>query len=243
MPAPSSTIHAVDSAPVPSRRHRGASLVLADAVLHEPCIRPGTMVPGEVHLVGGSQQVTVDHVELTIETECGSTFMRHPVAVGVAVPAGRTRSIPFQLPLPWETPVTSHPSAVTVRLRTSACIADEMCTGGPDLVQVHPLLGYQRVLDAVQRLGYRYVGAKLSDGPLPGVRLSESFFQEFVFHPTEPDQEVLRAALVANPVGIDVVLSTVAGGRHQFSVRHRDEPQDPALVIGAWLRRSPGPIC
>ncbi|GGM25616.1 sporulation protein [Dactylosporangium sucinum] len=194
------------------------------AELHEPCVRPGTMVPGEVHLRAGVAALPPGEVTLSVETRTGVAVIRHRVAVVSPVPPGRSRSVPFLLPLPWETPLTRPIPAVSVLLRTEA--------HGESVVEpidVHPLLGHQRVLDAARRLGFRLVDAALQTGPLPGVLRAVSFHQEFTFRP--PAGAELRVVTVAGPSAVDVV-ARLGGASLTFAV---GADTDPFAVLRAWM--------
>ncbi|GAA2624823.1 hypothetical protein GCM10010399_65280 [Dactylosporangium fulvum] len=216
--------------------------LFVDTVLHEPHVRPGTMLPGCVHLRAGIRPADIEHVTLVVEASDGVTVIRHRVATGVQVRAGRSRSIPFLLPLPWETPVTRigdrSLGPTSVGLRT--LVAGDAGAGAekedpePDPMAVHPLPGHRRVLDAVRRLGYRLESTGFGHRSLPGVRRSLPFFQEFRFRPGPRHagpSTGLRVAVVANPVGVDAVVETEGpdGALEQahFTVRHTDGPPAP----------------
>ncbi|WP_238017127.1 sporulation protein [Dactylosporangium sp. AC04546] len=193
-------------------------------MLHEPCVRPGTLVPGEVHVRAGATALPPGEVTLSVETRSGVAVIRHRITVASPVPAGRARSVPFLLPLPWETPLTRPIPAVSVLLRTAA-----FGESAVEPIDVHPLLGHQRVLDAVRRLGFRLVDASLETGPLPGVRRSVPFHQEFTFRSGAGAE--LRVVTVAGPAALDVV-ARLGSATLTFAVR---AGADPFATLRAWL--------
>ncbi|MET7396450.1 sporulation protein [Dactylosporangium sp. NPDC005572] len=193
--------------------------MLVETVLREPCVRPGTMAPGDVHLRAEERPVDVAHVVVVVETGDGSPIMRHQVAAGCTLPSGRTRSMPFLLPVPWETPVTWPGHPVVLGLRTEVVLADGAVCRWTAPFEVHPSLGHHRLLEALWSLGFGLERVELAGGPLPEVRRSMPFVQRMTFRlPTAPAGG-LSVALVAGPVGVDVVTVTAAGRRHAV-VRH-----------------------
>ncbi|MET7394217.1 hypothetical protein ABZS66_12055 [Dactylosporangium sp. NPDC005572] len=55
------------------------------------------------------------------------------------------------------------------------------------------------------------------------------------FRPAARGGPPLRLTSVANPVGLDVIV-TDGFARCGFDVRHAGRLPDPAVVVGAWLR-------
>lgn len=202
--------------------------MIGSAMLDERGVRPGTMAAGHVHLWAGRSDHAVAAVTVTLTTVVSGVeidFLRCQVAAGFAVPAGRSRAIPFEQPLPWETPVThvagEHLPAVSVRLRTTVTVDG----AGPQDVGVtpaivHPTAGQRRVLAELRRLGWTFPHCEVRQGSVPGVRQSDPFLQWFDCAAPELTGPA-RLAFVANPVGVDVLLEA-AGGQHRFAVRHGD---------------------
>jgi sporulation-control protein len=125
-----------------------------DTVLSNPATRPGLALTGEVRLVGGSHDVDIEHVALSlvtrVEVEGGESeydaaveFHRLPVAGAIRLIEGQHHSIPFNLPIPWETPITNvygqHLHGMVMGVRTEASIARAVDKGDLDPIQIHPL--------------------------------------------------------------------------------------------------------
>ena len=234
--------------------------MFASAVLDECGVRPGTMAAGQVHLGGVSHDLAAEAVTVTLMTVVSGVevdVLRCRVSAGFSLGAGRSRSIPFEQPLPWETPFTHFAggqlAAVSVRLRTTVTVAGQDRDVGVTPVMVHPTEGQWRVLDAARRLGWTFPHCEVRQGTVAGVRQSDPFLQWFdccAPHAEDP----LRLTFVANPVGVDVLLETAgpeeggeravaeraagseqAGIRHRFTVRH-DETLDVATLLEILLR-------
>ncbi|WP_238018936.1 sporulation protein [Dactylosporangium sp. AC04546] len=208
------------------------SMVVAE--LHEPCVRPGTMAPGRLHVVAGARVVDVEKAVLGVATGTGSTVIRHQVAGRFGLPARRSRSIPFLLPIPWETPVSWPEAPAVLTLRTRVAVA-----GGPAVdtaadLEVHPTLAHHRLVRAVTAAGFGLLRSGLAFTPLPGVRRSMPYFQDLTFQSHRPSGGGVRVAVVANPVGLDAVV-TAAGRRRLVAVRHDDE-QAALRRLTEWLR-------
>jgi sporulation-control protein len=211
--------------------------MFGSAVLDERGVRPGTMAAGHVHLGGAREELAVDGVGVTLMTVVSGVevdFLRGQVAAGFTLRAGRSRSIPFEQALPWETPFThlagGHLAAISVRLRTTVTVAGEARDVGVTPVIVHPTAGQWRVLDALRRLGWTFPHSEVRQGTVSGVRQSDPFLQWL--HCAPPHRSgLVRLASVANPVGVDVLLDDPRAGRHRFAVRHDDESTDVAALI------------
>ncbi|WP_330186349.1 sporulation protein [Dactylosporangium sp. AC04546] len=195
------------------------------------------MAPGDVHLRSGKRPVDVAHVVVFVETGDGLPIMRHQVAGRCTLPAGRARAIPFLLPVPWETPVTwpEHPVVLVVRTEVAFAGGAVSCWTAP--FQVHPSLGHRRLLEALRSGGFRLERVDLVEESLPEVRRSMSFVQRMTFRHCTGREGGMRVALVANPVGVDVVSATAAGRRHAL-VRHDCGTLHVAELLGAWPDRA-----
>ncbi|MET7421838.1 sporulation protein [Dactylosporangium sp. NPDC005555] len=224
--------------------------MFGSAMLDERGVRPGTMAAGQVHLSGARDDVAVDGVTVTLMTVVSGVeadFLRCQVSAGFTLAAGRSRAIPFEQPLPWETPFTHFAGeplpAVSVRLRTTVTVAGELLDVGVTPVTVHPTAGQWRVLDGLRRLGWTFPRCEVRQGTVPGVRQSDPFLQWFDgTGPHAPDR--LRLTFVANPVGVDVLLDPAGaddgpGERRRFAVRHDDDALDVPALLEDLLRPLP----
>lgn len=239
-----------------------------DTVLDSPHASPGQVITGQVRIQGGSNDADIDRIELSLvtraEVEYGdheargtAEFFRARVADRLRVPANELREVPFQLALPWETPITAVGSAplpgMTVGVRTELVVAGAPDKGDLDPVQVHPLPSQDAVLEAFGELGFRFRSADVETGRLHGVPQQLGFYQEIEFLP--PPQAAGRInevelTFVATPHELHVVLEADkrggffrAGGDSfgRFGMAHQDaERADWASLIGNWLTETMG---
>ncbi|TQM79971.1 sporulation-control protein [Saccharothrix saharensis] len=205
-----------------------------DTVLDSPHVVPGRHITGQVHIQGGSSDAEIDQVVLSLvtqvevehgglsgfggfggddENEGTAEFFRMVVQQGLRVPAGRLVSIPFQLPVPWETPITAVGGAAlpgsSVGVRTELLVAGAPDKGDFDPVLVAPLPVQNKVLDAFGRLGFSFRGTHVEAGRLPGVPHEFGFHQKLGFSP--PAQfadrvDQVESTFVANADELHVIL-------------------------------------
>ncbi|SDO66352.1 sporulation protein [Lentzea jiangxiensis] len=234
-----------------------------DTVLDSPHAVPGQLVTGQVRIQGGSADAEIGQVVLSlvtrVEVEHGdhefggvSEFFRTVVQQGVRVPAGQLVAIPFQLPIPWETPITAvgggQLPGMTVGVRTELVIAGAPDKGDLDPIQVHPLPSQDAVLNAFGQLGFSFRSADVEAGRLHGVPQELGFYQEIEFFP--PAQfagsvSQVELTFVANPHELYVILEAdKRGGMFSsggdafghFRVSHQEaQGTDWASAVNGWL--------
>lgn len=237
-----------------------------DTVLSNPNTRPGMALEGQVNVKGGNHPVDVEYIALGLVTrvevegqdsEYDATveFHRMPVTGAFRLEAGQPMSVPFQFPVPWETPITDvygqRLHGMTMGLRTELEIARAVDKGDLDQVNVYPLPVQERILEAFGRLGFRFKGADLERGHLRGVRQTLPFYQEIEFYPggqyAQGINEV-EVTFVANPQTVDVLMEfdkragLFTSGRDafsHFSVSHADADRvDWASQVDGWVRQA-----
>ncbi|GAA4146866.1 sporulation protein [Actinomadura keratinilytica] len=195
-----------------------------ETVLHESHGRPGGHLPGEVTIQGGDHDVHVQQVVLSLVTNvefehgdhegaAGVEFYRGAIAGGFHLGAGQYHSIPFQMPLPWELPLTEvygqHLHGMAMGVRTELEIAGARDAGDLDPVSIGPLPSQQRVLDAFGALGFQFKSADVEQGHIAGVHQELPFYQEIEFYaPPQYSGQINEVELtfVANPHELAVVL-------------------------------------
>jgi sporulation-control protein len=225
-----------------------------DTVLDSPHVVPGRPVTGQVHIQGGNADAEIGQVVLTLVASAdhgygGETeFFRLVVQQGLQVPAGQLVSLPFWLPLPWETPVTEVDGAVLpgmrVGVRTDLLVEGAPDKGDLDPVLVGPLPSQNKVLDAFGVLGFTFRSAGLVTGHLPGMSGELGFHQELEFFP--PAQYAGRmnqvtVTFVANSDELHVVLDADKRGDTPGHLRlaHEDaQHTDWAAPVSAWLAQA-----
>ncbi len=239
-----------------------------DTVLDTPHAMPGRLITGQVRIQGGSADAEIGQVVLSlvtrVEVEHGdhegvgtAEVFRVVARQDVRVAAGQLVSVPFQLPVPWETPISmvgqTPLRGMTVGVRTELVIAGAPDKGDLDPVAVHPLPSQEAVLEAFGRLGFRFGKADVEVGRLHGIPQQLGCYQEIEFFP--PQQFAGRVnevelTFVATPHELYVVLEADrrggllrAGGDSfgHFRMSHQDaEHADWAAHIGQWLEQLGG---
>ena len=235
-----------------------------DTVLANPNTRPGLTLGGQVQVVGGDHDVTIEHVALGLVTRVESghgdglaEFLRIPVAGRFTLARGERRDIPFNFPVPWETPVTDvygqRLHGMTVGLRTELAVAKAVDKGDLDEVVVHPLPAQERILDAFAALGFRFARADLEHGAIYGVRQQLPFYQEIEFYPPPHLAGAINEVeltFVADPAGVEIVLEFdkrggfLAAGHDaygRFRVAHDEaDTADWRTVVDSWVQEAAG---
>ncbi|TDC44441.1 sporulation protein, partial [Actinomadura sp. KC345] len=186
--------------------------------------RPGEHLSGEVRVQGGDHDVHIHQVLLSLLTHVehehgdhegggGMEFHRDVITGPFHLEAGQHHAIAFQLPLPWELPVTEvygqHLHGMTMGVRTELEVAGAVDAGDLDPISVSPLPSQQRVLDAFGALGFQFKSADVEHGHIAGVHQELPFYQEIEFYaPPHHHGRINEVELtfVASPHGLAVVL-------------------------------------
>jgi sporulation-control protein len=235
-----------------------------DTVLANPNTRPGLTLGGQVQVVGGDHDVTIEHVALGLVTRVESQhgdglveFCRVPVAGPFTLGKGERRDIPFTFPVPWETPVTDvygrRLHGMTMGLRTELAVAKAVDKGDLDQLAVHPLPAQERVLDALAALGFRFARADLERGAIYGVLQELPFYQEIEFYPPPHLAGAINEVeltFVADPAGVEIVLEFDRRGGFlspghdsygRFRISHEEaDTADWPAVVDSWVQGAVG---
>ena len=170
--------------------------VEVDTLLADGAVRPGGNLQGEVRFSGGKSdhRVTGINLEFVAEVEIerdGQTrkasydFFAAKVAGEFELAAGSSHSVPFSLPVPWETPVTTVHGHQLYGMRlgvaTELELAGALDKGDLDPLHVEPLPVQTAVLTALGRLGFTFSKADLEPGRVAGS--SMPFYQEIEYWP------------------------------------------------------------
>ncbi|MQY04864.1 sporulation protein [Actinomadura macrotermitis] len=195
-----------------------------ETVLHNPHTTPGGVVTGEITVQGGKHDSEILGVNLALKTrveiESGDNeyktdmeYAKLPVAGRFTLAEGARHTIAFQLPIPWEAPLThlyGHPlHGTTVGVATELEVARAIDATDLDPVAVHPLPAQERLLAAFANLGFQFRHADCEKGRIWGVHQELPFYQEIEFHP--PAQYArgisqLEVTFVSYPQSMEVVL-------------------------------------
>jgi sporulation-control protein len=237
-----------------------------DTVLQNPNTRPGLALPGTVNIQGGDHAVDIDYIALSLVTkvevehedgEYDSTveFHRLKVTGAFRLEKGQPMQVPFQFPIPWETPITDlygqRMHGMTMGLRTELEVARALDKGDLDSINVHPLPVQERILDAFARLGFRFKGADLERGHLRAVRQTLPFYQEIELYPSPQYQgkiNEVEVTFVANQQTVDVILefdkrggllSSGHDAHSHFTASHHDADRvDWAQQVQGWVEQA-----
>ncbi|MFI7605388.1 sporulation protein [Micromonospora sp. NPDC049366] len=233
--------------------------------LANPSTRPGLALPGRVTVTAGSVDVPVLHVRLGLVTTAEPDDPSGPrrlvqfhdasLTEAFVLRAGRGRTIPFEFPVPWETPVTIFGGvpllSLRMALRTEVAVEPRLDQGAMVPVFVHPLPTQAHVLAALDTLGFSMRQAGLVDARLPGVEQTLPLHQRLGYWAAPlyagPMTE-LEVIFVANSTGLEVILwvdrrLALAGVTHQsisrFRVWHTGADQrDWVATVDGWLREA-----
>jgi sporulation-control protein len=237
-----------------------------DTVLDNPTGRPGSPLTGRVELVGGSHDADIEHVTLRLitrmEIESGhgdgqatGEFHRVTVSGPTRLAEGERRSIPFQLVLPWETPITAVNGqllhGMVMGIRTEVSIAKAVDKSDLDAIHVEPLPVQQRILDAFAQLGFVFKGADLEYGQIYGLQQTLPFYQEIEYFPAPQYAQGINEVeltFVTTPHAVEVVLEfdkrggMFSGGHDsygRYTVAHTDaDTVDWSQQVDAWVRQA-----
>lgn len=170
-----------------------------DARLFDRTINPGRPLRGEVQLLGGEVEQTINSLSVSLVARAQDVSEQgrsEDVAFGNQQLVGREMvypgqqiRVPFEIALPWEMPISSFfgkPLAgVGVGLQTTLDI--ENVVADPvdlDAAAVEPLPAQKRILDAISKIGFTFRDAVLRKGQINGTNQTLPIYQELRFNPS-----------------------------------------------------------
>lgn len=198
-----------------------------DARILDRNVRPGGTLHGEVLLVGGQVDQEVESLAVTllarVERESGNgadpqvvdmPFQNVHLAGRELVRAGAQIKVPFEVQMPWETPVTTvfgkYLTGMAVGLQTNLNLSRTVVDPQDvDAVPIEPLPAQHRLLDAMSRLGFQFRSANLVQERVDGADQQLPFFQEINFGPSPNFAKAFNQVAVtflARPRDVQVVL-------------------------------------
>jgi sporulation-control protein len=237
-----------------------------DTVLSNPNTRPGLELAGDVNIVGGDHSVNIEYVSLGLVTRVEvdahggghdslHEFHRLNVAGAFTLAEKEQKTIPFRIPVPWETPVTDvygqRLPGMTMGLRTELAVKGAVDKSDLDAVSVHPLPAQEKILDAFVGLGFRFKSADLERGHIYGLHQTLPFYQEIEFWPAPQYAGAINEVeltFVASPTHVDVVLEFDKRGGFlspghdaygHFRIGHGEvDRTDWRGVVEGWVRQA-----
>jgi sporulation-control protein len=198
-----------------------------DARILDRHVRPGGTLRGEVMLTGGQVDQEVESLAVTLlaRVEHESTnggeatvvdmpFQNVHLAGKEMVRAGAQIKVPFEVQMPWETPITTvfgkFLTGMAVGLQTNLNLSRTVVDPQDvDAIPIEPVPAQHRILDAMSRLGFQFRSANLVKERLDGADQQLPFFQEINFTPSPNFAKVFHEVAVtflARPRDVQVVL-------------------------------------
>ncbi|GGL14147.1 sporulation protein [Mangrovihabitans endophyticus] len=237
-----------------------------ETVLDNPNCRPGGFLEGHVQVAGGDHATDIEYIAIglitRVEVEAGDSeyvtdqeFHRQRLTGSFRLEAGARHDVAFRFDVPWETPVTEvfgqHLHGMTMGLTTELEVARAVDKSDLDAVAVHPLPAQELILEALQRLGFRFSRADVERGRVYGVEQQFPFYQEIEFYPPAAYASginQLEVTFLPTPHKLQVVLEIDKRGGlfteghdafGRFDVDyHTADQYDWAQQLDGWLRQS-----
>jgi sporulation-control protein len=172
----------------------GAAEVETD--LSSPHCYPGGVVSGQVAFKGGQVEQKINflavHLQAQVEVEGQDSewlenvvFHTDRLSGEFTIGPGQASSFPFQMAIPWETPITniggSHLRGMKVGVKTELDIAGGRDAFDFDELEVLPLPVHERILGALINLGFTFTSSDVEKGRAQGSQMP--FYQEIEFRP------------------------------------------------------------
>lgn len=167
-----------------------------DTVLNGNEVAPGGSLSGEVKFNGGEvdakvEGITLEFTALVEEDDKGEEkratyhFHRAQVSGPFELAAGTSHSVDFDVPVPWETPLSAFTGrplpGMTLGVSTELALDKAFDKGDLDPLTVEPLPVHVAALNAMDALGLVFQTADLEAGTLPGSHMP--FYQEIEYWP------------------------------------------------------------
>ncbi|MBB2911563.1 sporulation-control protein [Streptosporangium becharense] len=241
----------------------GVGAPSVDTVLAAHRVQPGAPLTGEVRVKAGEYDADIEYVALGLiarvesertESERIGTmeFLRSEVAGPFRLRKNEDRVIPFQLPTPWEMPVTEiqgrRLNGMALGVRTELAIASAVDKGDLDPLDIVPLDSQEAVLRAFSEMGFRFRSADLEEGYIRNSKQELPFYQEIEFYPPSHYAggiSEIELTFVTTAADLDIVLEADKRADYRgpsrdvykrFRVSHQDAvKRNWAAEIDKWL--------
>ena len=193
-----------------------------ETALQSPHCYPGGVAAGVVTFKGGQVDQKINflavHLQAEVEVEGEDSEWKENVKfhterlVGeFTIAAGQTTTYPFQMSVPWETPLTNiggqHLRGMKVGVKTELDIAGGRDAFDFDELEVLPLPVHERILAALLSLGFTFKSSDVEKGRAAGSQMP--FYQEIEFHPGGQYAgkiNELELTFITQPHGVEVLL-------------------------------------
>lgn len=175
----------------------GLQGVTLETHLHNPKLYPGETLHGEIHFQGGATDKSINQLSLQLmtmaEVESGDHESNQVLVLqnwfvhsGFVLPANQRYSVPFNVTLPLETPITEvacRHNATRVWIHTHLDVDWGLDATDRDYLNILPTPTMQVFLQAMQHCGFVLATADVEKGQLtaPTFRSSLGCYQELEF--------------------------------------------------------------
>lgn len=194
----------------------GVGAARLDTRLVDDTVMPGGQLSGSVLVQGGDVAQEVETLYLSLVThykrevndrmvteEC--VLGRYPIVPAFLLEANETRTVPFTLHIPFETPLTI--GRQPVYLRSSLAISRAVDRADTDQIRVQPHPLQQKMFEALDQLGFQL--SSVENEYNRKWRGSYPFVQEFEFRPVGKYRkrlEELEVIFQLHAHGLEVLL-------------------------------------
>lgn len=138
----------------------GVGNATVDTRLKQTRYRQGCLIEGEVHIQGGQVEQVVDEIYLFLVVMYHHENSQHEYVMEefrlsevITIGPAESKVIPFEIPLPQDTPLTT--SSCPVYLKTGLDIAMAVNPDDTDGVEVIPHPNLELVLKVIERIGFQ----------------------------------------------------------------------------------------
>lgn len=179
----------------------GLQGIKVDTILHTPVLHAGQNLQGEIYFQGASSSKNINGIYLELmtiaEVESGDSefnqalcIARWHVSGAFELQAQQTHRFPFNLQLPFETPITevaSSYNATRVWLHTHLDVDWGLDATDRDYLRITPTPAMQAFLQAMQQCGFRLQSVDVEKGQLHGHHFNSTIgcYQELEFRPIQ----------------------------------------------------------
>ncbi len=179
----------------------GLQGVKVDTILHTPVLQAGQTLQGEIHFQGASSNKNINGIYLNLmttaeveaedhESSQALCLARWHVSGAFELQAHQVQRFPFQLQLPYETPITEvacRYNATRLWLHTHLDVDWGLDANDRDYIKVTPTPAMNAFLQAMQHCGYQLHSVDVEKGQLRGHHFHSTLgcYQELEFKPIQ----------------------------------------------------------
>ncbi|MEY9214329.1 sporulation protein [Thermobifida halotolerans] len=230
-----------------------------ETVLDSTEVTPGGVLTGRVEITGGDHDTEIEKISLFLEAEVEHEYEYEyedsegeevsgegeytstarwgtlQVCDAFSLPAETKRTFEFELPIPFEAPVTvvgdTPLGGPKIGVRTRLHVDGALDKGDLDAITVRALPVQEKILAAFADLGFSFAKMDLEPGKLIGTEQRLPFHQEIEFGASPHYGDTVgdvELSFVADDEGTFVVLQIGAldDAGHTFRVSHADADED-----------------